>query len=98
VAAAPSRRRTGEVQPQPSPEVPPLPGARTLSAAVVVRPPSWRGVRALATLGLALVVPGTKEYWTLTYETPDGQTFSQKIYVERAQRLAADRPCAGRSG
>jgi hypothetical protein len=47
--------------------------------------------------GPDIIVPGTKEYWTLTCKTPDKRTFTQKIYVERGQLLAVD-PCAGQSG
>jgi Zinc carboxypeptidase len=60
--------------------------------------PAWTMKAFVHGPGPDIVVPGTNEFWTLTCETPDGQTFSQKIYVERGQRLGVDRPCADTSG
>ena len=60
--------------------------------------PAWTMQAEVYGPGPDIVVPGTKEYWTLTCETPGGDTYSQKIYVERGQRLAIDRPCGGQAG
>ena len=56
--------------------------------------PDWTLKAELFQAGPDQVVPGTKEFWTFSCESPGGRILSQKVFVSRGQRLAVDRPCS----